>query len=293
MSGDPTHRVTSNNDSQPSAKMTHATSEAKDAALQQAMATANGIANSDDKNNNNNNNNNNSNSSIDAEKAKKRQAQIQKFVASPLQCKLFVKKISTGQEYEYRKAEILWARETKSDPPGLEYYVHYVEFNKRLDEWVDFSRLDFNREIEFPKPDQKKNKNRDATATPPPNQQQRASTPSSAGQKRKTPHDESSTTTTTTATTSTPTGATPATDDKENHQVVLGNEDEDGQTMDVIQEDRPETFSKKQEIEKLRTSGSMTQCVGEVARVKNLNKIQMGKHEVESWYFAPYPQEYA
>ncbi|KAG2225466.1 hypothetical protein INT45_010293 [Circinella minor] len=294
MSGDSTHLVNSNNNSQQSGKMTHATSEAKDAALQRAMATTNGISNSNDKNNNN------TNSSMDSEKAKRRQAQIQKFVTSPLQCKLFVKKISTGQDYEYRKAEILWARETKSDPPGLEYYVHYVEFNKRLDEWVDFSRLDFNRDIEFPKPDQKKNKNRDATATPPPNQQgatsstqqQRAGTPSSAGQKRKTPHDESSTTGTSTTTTATaPVGTT---DDKENHQVVLGDEDEDGQTMDVIQEDRqPETFSKKQEIEKLRTSGSMTQCVGEVARVKNLNKIQMGKHEVESWYFAPYPQEYA
>ncbi len=54
-----------------------------------------------------------------------------------------------------------------------------------------------------------------------------------------------------------------------------------------------DTFSKEQEIEKLRTSGSMTQSVSEVARVKNLNKIQMGKSEVETWYFSPYPLEYA
>jgi histone acetyltransferase HTATIP len=37
----------------------------------------------------------------------------------------------------------------------------------------------------------------------------------------------------------------------------------------------------------------MTQSVSEVARVKNLNKIQMGKSEVETWYFSPYPLEYA
>ena len=52
-------------------------------------------------------------------------------------------------------------------------------------------------------------------------------------------------------------------------------------------------FSKEQEIEKLRTSGSMTQSISEIARVKNLNRLQIGKHEVEAWYFSPYPREYA
>ncbi|CAO3628402.1 unnamed protein product [Cunninghamella echinulata] len=85
-------------------------------------------------------------------------------------------------------------------------------------------------------------------------------------------------------------------EDDGNEQLVLGTEEEDGQsevmTMDAKENLHP-TFSKDQEIEKLRTSGSMTQCVSEVARVKNLNKIQMGQHEVEAWYFSPYPQEYA
>ena len=53
------------------------------------------------------------------------------------------------------------------------------------------------------------------------------------------------------------------------------------------------SFSKKQEIEKLRTSGSMTQSISEIARVKNLNRLQIGKHEVDAWYFSPYPKEYA
>ena len=52
-------------------------------------------------------------------------------------------------------------------------------------------------------------------------------------------------------------------------------------------------FSKEQEIEKLRTSGSMTQSISEIARVKNLNRLQIGRHEVDAWYFSPYPQEYA
>jgi histone acetyltransferase HTATIP len=55
----------------------------------------------------------------------------------------------------------------------------------------------------------------------------------------------------------------------------------------------PPVTSKKDEIEKLRTSGSMTQNLHEIARVKNLNKIQIGKHFVEPWYFSPYPKEYS
>lgn len=55
----------------------------------------------------------------------------------------------------------------------------------------------------------------------------------------------------------------------------------------------PPLLSKEQEIEKLRTSGSMTQSISEIARVKNLNRLQMGKHAVDAWYFSPYPKEYA
>ncbi|GAA5962770.1 hypothetical protein JCM3765_001509 [Sporobolomyces pararoseus] len=53
------------------------------------------------------------------------------------------------------------------------------------------------------------------------------------------------------------------------------------------------SFSKSREIEKLRTQGSMTQSHSEVSRVKNLDRIQIGRHLVEAWYFSPYPVEYA
>lgn len=55
---------------------------------------------------------------------------------------------------------------------------------------------------------------------------------------------------------------------------------------------QPENFSKETEIEKLRTSGSMTQSAHEISRVRNLSKIQMGKYSLEPWYFSPYPVEY-
>ena len=46
----------------------------------------------------------------------------------------------------------------------------------------------------------------------------------------------------------------------------------------------PAGFSKEKEIEKLRTSGSMTQSVTEISRVKNIDTIIMGKSEIETWY---------
>jgi histone acetyltransferase HTATIP len=50
-------------------------------------------------------------------------------------------------------------------------------------------------------------------------------------------------------------------------------------------------ISREDEIEKLRTGGSMAQTSGEVARVRNLSKVIMGSHEIEPWYFSPYPVE--
>ena len=89
--------------------------------------------------------------------------------------------------------------------------------------------------------------------------------------------------------------------DAEGEVDAEGDPDADGEVV-LLDDDGPTEieasppvhhFSKEVEIEKLRTSGSMTQSISEIARVKNLNRIQMGKHEVEAWYFSPYPQEYA
>jgi histone acetyltransferase HTATIP len=203
-------------------------------------------------------------------------SQMIKFLASPVHCKLFVEKISMKGDSEYRKAEIILARETNKQPTTLEYYVHYVEFNKRLDEWVPYKRLDFSRGVEFPKPNNKKSKKANSSLDTP-NTASRASTP----MRRNRTTDEVS---------------TPINDESLPEEIVLAEEgeEEDEEGTVTVQTDHEEVhFSKEQEIEKLRTSGSMTQNHSEIARVKNMNKIQMGEHEVETWYFSPYPKEYA
>ncbi|KAF8894020.1 histone acetyltransferase, MYST superfamily [Infundibulicybe gibba] len=202
-----------------------------------------------------------------------------------------------------------------------EYFVHWESFNKRLDDWVPGSRLVLSRDLEWPRPKSGGGKKtttqkvpgkaprgqnllKRATAnaahaasptpvpsTPALNDDYSVSpSPTPASLKRKVPHDE---------------------EEEEEEEEEPEDEDADAEgEMDIDGEGEVETFdlsvqdpvpdapplssfSKEQEIEKLRTSGSMTQSISEIARVKNLNRLQIGKHEVEAWYFSPYPKEYA
>ncbi|GAA5864056.1 hypothetical protein JCM1840_000688 [Sporobolomyces johnsonii] len=277
-------------------------------------------------------------------------------------CKVFVQRpVSVDvPEAEVRKAEILSIRERKlgraerkekkarlkaqqengqeaapkedDRPDGqgddrLEYYIHYVEFNKRLDEWIPATRILLSREVEWPLPPQppagppsaaRKN-SREPSAVPPaspspapsahngPSSETkkaaeasnmlrkaaiRAAHEQSVGNKRKAVDDSE--------------GqdegegeeedADGETDADGDADMVDGQTGADGTTQPELAGDDDSnlpTFSKSREIEKLRTQGSMTQSNSEVSRVKNLDRIQIGKHLVEAWYFSPYPVEYA
>lgn len=65
-------------------------------------------------------------------------------------CKVPIKKISDGETI-YRRAEILAIRPSTVQGVEHDYYVHYSEFNKRLDEWVHGDQVDRSR-IEMPAP---------------------------------------------------------------------------------------------------------------------------------------------
>jgi len=64
---------------------------------------------------------------------------------------------------EYRKAEILGTMTTKKDG-SPRWYCNFVNFNKRLDEWVPASRIDFNQDVEWPIPEKDKPKETKKTA---------------------------------------------------------------------------------------------------------------------------------
>jgi len=192
--------------------------------------------------------------------------------------------------------------------------VHWDQFNKRLDDWVAGSRLVLTKDLVHPRPKSSSPAKKHGTAkkTAPPgkvprnqNLLKKATSNAAANHKSHSPSP---------ATLASP---SPAPQLGKRHsgdeQEESLDDDADGETdadgdsvmeaeetfaMDIDvptpQEPLPvAAFSKEKEIEKLRTSGSMTQSISEIARVKNLNRLQMGKYEVDSWYFSPYPQEYA
>lgn len=153
-------------------------------------------------------------------------------------CKCWVEK-----DGKHRLAEILSINHGKE----LKFYIHYEDFNKRLDEWIPVHRIDLNKNILFPRPisvDDKKKKKSKKNSTP---QVRTSETPD-------------------------------------------GNDIMDLDSLNV-QDSKKQDISRDDEIKKLRTSGSMTQNPHEVARVRNLSKIIMGKYEIEPWYFSPYPIE--
>jgi histone acetyltransferase HTATIP len=211
----------------------------------------------------------------------------------------------------------------------LEYFVHWDAFNKRLDDWVSGSRLVLSRDLEWPRPKapvakkgtpskqpgkapRSQNLLKKATSnaalamspTPAPStpmlvdDYSGSPSPAPSSLKRKTLHDDEEE------------------EEEEEEEEDAEGEDAEGDDvdaegeMDVDGEGEVETFdlsmtepmnehpplssfSKEKEIEKLRTSGSMTQSISEIARVKNLNRLQIGRHELDAWYFSPYPKEYA
>lgn len=168
-----------------------------------------------------------------------------------IKCQCWVK----NKEGEERMAEIL-SINTRRSPP--KFYVHYINYNKRLDEWITTERINLDKEVLYPVPkepesDEIKNKKL---------------------KKKKTPTILESSV----------------------ELIHKGSETpESNDLMDLdnlnVQGIKNDDISHEDEIKKLRTSGSMTQNPHEVARVRNLNKIIMGQYEIEPWYFSPYPIE--
>ncbi|RKP26149.1 acyl-CoA N-acyltransferase [Syncephalis pseudoplumigaleata] len=180
-------------------------------------------------------------------------------------CKVFVRltdeQRAAGEAVD-RKAEILSIRPSMFRPGNgnFDYYVHYINFNKRLDQWIAHDRIDLAQRVEFPR--SRRGKLDGATGGKTANGKE---TVERAKRGKKTEEEEED---------------AMALADAGSKEAAGGGDEE------------PETFSKENELERLRHGGSMTQSITEIARVRNINRIRMGRHEVDTWYFSPYPQEF-
>lgn len=166
----------------------------------------------------------------------------------------------TNKEDGERLAEIL-SINTRRDPPR--FYVHYINYNKRLDEWITGERINLDKDILYPVPkepalDDIKNKRL---------KKKKQTTPVVLESSVELKHKGS--------------------------EASVSPESTDIMDLDNlnVQGLKNNNLSHEDEIKKLRTSGSMTQNPHEVARVRNLNKIIFGQYEIEPWYFSPYPIE--
>lgn len=243
-------------------------------------------------------------------------------------CKIFVQKPTSQGQMEERKAEILSVRDVSkmqygrpapvastaegATAPTKEYYVHYVEFNKRLDEWIPSTRLLLGRELEWPVPAKPKKGAASSaldsgTNTPagsparPQSLLKKATKAGSFSSQQPAAASKSKSKSSKKKTGDPDAGMDDA--EGEDDEDLLASTDPSTVAEQAVASGSlaapsnpraaPAVFSKADEIEKLRTGGSMTQSHGEISRVKNLNRIQIGGHEVEAWYFSAYPKEYA
>jgi histone acetyltransferase HTATIP len=202
-----------------------------------------------------------------------------------------------------RRAEILSIKETKS---GKQFYCNFDNFNKRLDEWVPVVRIDFTHDVEWPNPEKEKQdkiKTKKGSTAPIKKIQplkkvaqkrvgKREQSVVSEGQ---TPNPWSESAESQKASDKGDDG-----DDKANVSLELGatpgagldemEVDEDETPVEKAKKERQPSFSREEEIEKLRVSGSMTQNPAEIARIRNISQVEFGKHILFPWYFSPYPE---
>ncbi|KZO93105.1 putative ESA1-histone acetyltransferase [Calocera viscosa TUFC12733] len=155
-----------------------------------------------------------------------------------------------------------------------EYYVHYDQWNKRLDEWIPTTRVLLDQELTWPKPPKKEQPKRAAEKKLP----KKAGRASSSSQVQ-TPTGDG---------TATPVGVKRKHEDEEDTSAEASGM---ATPTNELEHSRNAGLSKAQEIEQLRTSGSMSHQ--HEARVKNLVKIEIGRHIIEPWYFSPYPKEFS
>ncbi|XP_064293621.1 histone acetyltransferase KAT5 isoform X3 [Phalacrocorax carbo] len=193
-------------------------------------------------------------------------------------CRLPVLRRNQDNEDEWPLAEILSVK----DISGRKlFYVHYIDFNKRLDEWVTHDRLDLKR-VQVPRKEAKTpTKNglpgsrpgspeRDpkrkvevvspATPVPAPTETSQASVFPQNGSARR---------------------AVAAQPGRKRKSACLGT-DEDSQDSSDGAPSAP------------RMTGSLVSDRSHddiVTRMKNIECIELGRHRLKPWYFSPYPQE--
>jgi histone acetyltransferase HTATIP len=204
-------------------------------------------------------------------------------------------------------------KETKS---GRQFYCNFDNFNKRLDEWVPASRIDFDQDVEWPSTEKTKEGKKAVAPTKAPSKAPTKNAVTKKGQKRTAATREASEAASEASShpwtefidSQTATKDAKGTPDADGDERMVLSLDLDGglgsgeDEMDVddaqaepfeSKTEPQENFSREEEISRLRTGGSMTQNQAEISRIRNISKVQFGRYDLHPWYFSPYPEEFS
>uniref|UniRef100_A0AAY5L160 Histone acetyltransferase KAT5 n=1 Tax=Esox lucius TaxID=8010 RepID=A0AAY5L160_ESOLU len=210
-------------------------------------------------------------------------------------CRLPVLRKNQENEDEWPLAEILSVKEI----PGRKlYYVHYIDFNKRLDEWVTPDRLDM-KKLQFPKKEAKTPTKNGLPGSRPSSPEREVVRAAGAGPQHppsRPPQPQAQQKSLPTKT-SLPdfqvlqqqaqngTARRPMPNQpgrKRKQPPNCGGTDEDSQDSSDGIPSAP------------RMTGSLVSDRSHddiVTRMKNIDCIELGRHRLKPWYFSPYPQE--
>ncbi|XP_072102152.1 histone acetyltransferase KAT5a isoform X1 [Mobula birostris] len=221
-------------------------------------------------------------------------------------CRLPVLRRNQENEDEWPLAEILSVKDINGRKV---FYVHYIDFNKRLDEWVTPERLDL-KKIQFPKKEAKTpTKNGLPGSRPNSPERELKKTPdlslhpSTAGIGKSIPTPKRKLEAVSLATQCSP--ATPVAAASEIPTPVYAQQNGSARRpvsvgagrkrkANCLGTDEDSQDSSDGIPSAPRMTGSLVSDRSHddiVTRMKNIECIELGRHRLKPWYFSPYPQE--
>lgn len=161
-------------------------------------------------------------------------------------------------------AQVIQARFTEFN--YYEYYVHYVGLNRRLDQWVNRSRILY--------PSSSPDSIEPTQVTP--------------GLPLTTPATNVNNQTTNTSVES------PAATPFDSHLITSAADDSSDRKITRNQKRRHDEINHVQKTyaEMDPTTAALEKEHEAITKVKYIDKLRIGKFEIDTWYFSPYPDEY-
>uniref|UniRef100_A0A8P4K8T9 Histone acetyltransferase KAT5 n=1 Tax=Dicentrarchus labrax TaxID=13489 RepID=A0A8P4K8T9_DICLA len=192
-------------------------------------------------------------------------------------CRLPVLRKNQEHEDEWPLAEILSVKEVSSRKL---YYVHYIDFNKRLDEWVTGDRLDM-KKLQFPKKEAKTPTKNGLSGSRPSSPEREVVRVSPATPVPSLPSSAEASQASVFPANGTARRLVPSQPGRKRKANCGGAEEDSQDSSDGI----PTAP---------RMTGSLVSDRSHddiVTRMKNIECIELGRHRLKPWYFSPYPQE--